>query len=518
MTEKLGTSNSIERIARGMLLLLLMVVSAIFVFHQQGVNDPDIWWHLRTGEWIAHHQTIPQVDPFSNIGRVPWAAYSWAFELVMYFLYTHWHLLGILTYTSLMVVLITAAIYHLTSCLQPDFTKAILLTLAAVMGMSRLYTPRPWLLTVLFFVIELDILFGEYAANKSSRSKREIILLPIIFMLWANVHIQFINGLIVLLWGAIAPLLSNVASKILNLPITESQLQQKTKRRFAIFGLCIAATFCNPYGWKLYLAAWQLATQAGVLNKISELQALPFRDSNDYLILFLALGSAIVFAWKRHSDLFEGGLLGLSIMISFRCQRDVWMVVIVGVAILAKVLGNLDEQQLDGAEGKLISRIPLPLLTFVAVLVVLSAGKFLRIDNKKLETVLDTSMPVKAINFVKEKGYAGPLYNTYDWGGILIWDLRLPVSMDGRAALYGDQRIDRSIATWDGQPDWEKNPELIRSNLVIAPVNKPLTQLLSLSPDFHVAYKDKVAAVFVRNLEVRSASGSGVLAMKSASH
>jgi hypothetical protein len=108
-------------------------------------------------------------------------------------------------------------------------------------------------------------------------------------------------------------------------------------------------------------------------------------------------------------------------------------------------------------------------------------------------------MPIKAIGFAKSHRYRGPLYNTYDWGGILIWDLRLPVSLDGRAALYGDQLIDRSVATWGGRPGWDKDPELARSNLVLAPVNEPLTQLLMLSPDFRLAYKDKVAAVFVRD-------------------
>jgi hypothetical protein len=30
--------------------------------------DPDIWWHLRTGQWIIEHAQVPGTDPFSAYG------------------------------------------------------------------------------------------------------------------------------------------------------------------------------------------------------------------------------------------------------------------------------------------------------------------------------------------------------------------------------------------------------------------------------------------------------------------
>src|ERR1700722_13017539 len=44
------------------------------------IVDPDIWWHLRTGDWIVAHHSVPFTDPFSSYGMgKPWAAYSWLF-------------------------------------------------------------------------------------------------------------------------------------------------------------------------------------------------------------------------------------------------------------------------------------------------------------------------------------------------------------------------------------------------------------------------------------------------------
>jgi hypothetical protein len=106
-------------------------------------------------------------------------------------------------------------------------------------------------------------------------------------------------------------------------------------------------------------------------------------------------------------------------------------------------------------------------------------------------------MPVRAVEVVKEKGWSGPLYNDYTWGGYLIWALRMPVSIDGRQNIYGDERIDRSNSTWNGQPGWESDPDLAKAGLVIGPVKMPLIQLLRMDPRFQLAYEDKLAAVFV---------------------
>lgn len=502
-----------EQIAQGILLLLLLAAPALFIFHQQCVSDPDVWWHLRAAEWILHHRTFPQFDPFSSLDKAPWMAYSWAFELLLYALYIHLGLLGVLIYTSSLVVAITAAIYRFVRRLQPDFTKSVLLTLAATVGIGRLYTPRPWLITVLLFVFELDILFSAYRDDQPPGKQWRLLWLPVIFAVWANVHIQFINGLIVLLLGAITPAFRYILEKgsSESVPQGESWIRQ-TRERMAVLLICVVATLFNPYGWKIYVAAWQLASQAGVLNKINELQALPFRDGGDYLVLSIAIAAVVAFVRKRRFDLFEGSLLAISIVISFRSQRDVWMVVIVGVGILAEALVDKKSVQPDHSGGRLRAAAQLALATAVALVIVSCAGRAMRIDNKHLETRLEAALPVKAIEFARGHGYGGPLYNTYTWGGILIWDLRLPVSMDGRAALYGDQRIDRSVSTWGGRPGWEKDPELAHSNLVVAPVEEPLTQLLMLSPDFHLAYRDKVAAVFVRQAPARNPSDAKIVA------
>jgi hypothetical protein len=43
--------------------------------------DPDIWWHVKAGEWILEHGRVPRLDIFtySSEGR-PWIDLHWGFR------------------------------------------------------------------------------------------------------------------------------------------------------------------------------------------------------------------------------------------------------------------------------------------------------------------------------------------------------------------------------------------------------------------------------------------------------
>jgi hypothetical protein len=49
-------------------------------------------------------------------------------------------------------------------------------------------------------------------------------------------------------------------------------------------------------------------------------------------------------------------------------------------------------------------------------------------------------IPSRAVQWIKDNKPPGPIFNSYNWGGYLIWELReYPVFIDGRADLYGDE-------------------------------------------------------------------------------
>ncbi len=469
-----------ERVAQTVLLAVLLVVPTLMCLHTAVVGDADIWWHLRTGEWILAHHTVPRIDSYSaQLAGTRWLAYSWSFELLMIKLFHRLGLVGLVVYSSTMILGITIALYHLLRRLQSDFSLTIVLTFAGLFGIGHLYTPRPWMFTILFFIFELDILMH---ARRTGRV-RELLWLPGIFALWANVHVEFIYGLAVL---GLA-----FAESVVARWWSAAEVRVGTAWMGAALAASTLATLANPFGWRIYGVIYEYTTQSAAFSLISELQAIPFRGIVDFSILIFALTSAAALAWQRRFLLFETGALAFAVILSFRAQRDEWSMVVIGAMILASNL------RLNRKPAQQLPWFATALAVLTATLAIPMGLRAMHIDNPHLQTKLAKDLPVQAVETIRARGYAGPLYNDFSWGGYLIWALRMPVSIDGRSNLYGDDRLNRSVATWNAQPDWGDDTQLKSARLAIGPVKSPLTQILRLDPHFQLVYEDKLAAVFV---------------------
>jgi hypothetical protein len=121
------------------------------------------------------------------------------------------------------------------------------------------------------------------------------------------------------------------------------------------------------------------------------------------------------------------------------------------------------------------------------------------LSAENLQSKVVGVFPVEAANFVAERGYPGPLFNDFNWGGFLIWRLpQLPVALDGRTNLHGDERILRVGNTWAAGPGWRDDPDLAEAAVVIADAQSPLAGVLVLDDRFQLVHKDPVARVFIR--------------------
>src|SRR6266576_2463122 len=62
------------------LLVLLAVITA-----RPRLNDPDLWWHLKTGEIIWNTHQIPRTDLFSfTTNNHEWIAHEWLSQVAIY--------------------------------------------------------------------------------------------------------------------------------------------------------------------------------------------------------------------------------------------------------------------------------------------------------------------------------------------------------------------------------------------------------------------------------------------------
>jgi hypothetical protein len=482
MTLRIPTEDPARPAALRALLLVLLFSLPILITIRP-VRDLDIWWHLREGQWIIEHHTVPVTDPFSSYGAGKrWLAYSWLFEVVVYGLYHAFGLLGLVLYTASMAVLITLALHGLVRQAGADFTIACILTAGGVIAMAPvLVHPRPWLLTIFFFTLEL------YLIGVFRRAGRPwpLLLLPPLFALWASINIQFVYGLFVLAIATIEPLAERPwtanarARQVLYSPMA------------ALFAACLLATLVNPYGFRVYVPVFEAVTLTKPFLFLQELEAPRFRSVFDWTMLAVTLGGAYTLGRSGFRRAFPTLLLPCGAFLSFRAARDVWFVVVVALMIMAA----------HGPKaGRVVERLAARWRFVVAVAVAAVAAVIvpLRVSRPALEQALAQRFPETAAAIVEQHGYAGIIYNDYDWGGYLIWRLpTLMVNMDGRNPLHGDTRILRSVATWSGREGWDKDPELAAAGIVIGNRKSALVSLLRRDARFDLVHEDEVAVVFV---------------------
>lgn len=461
--------------------------------------DPDIWWHLRVGQWVVEHRAVTTTEPFSQLSDTPWVAYSWLYEVLMYGLYSALGLYGIIAYRVGMALAVVAAVHGLVRRLQTNFLLATGLTGVAVLALSPLFSERPWLVTILFAALTLRAVVeiqgwegvereGEAPAELDApRPPWWVWLLPVAYVLWANVHIQFVYGLFILGLAWVCSLVPDADVRSFA-PRDRRTIQD---RLLFLTALCTAATLINPYGYRVYVVVVEYATQPGPFAFVNELKAMQFREVGDWLILGLTGVTCWALAW-RWLGVFPIALLIAASYFAFRSCRDIWFVLLANLLILASV-PRLDPEPRDrpGWRSYAVGMVGLVLLA-----VALAWGRGL--TRERLDATVAEVFPVEAAAFVREQGYRGPLYNDFNWGGYLIWALPdLPVAIDGRTNLHGDARIQRFGQVWAGKPGWWDDPDLSRAGVIIAAPDEALVSLLLMDRRFVLVYGDTTAWVFV---------------------
>jgi hypothetical protein len=481
-------------LARVLFVIALYAVPVVAAVRP--VTDNDIWWHLRTGQWIVEHEAVPTTDPFAlpTLGE-PWAAYSWLFELLVYGLYQRFGLAGIIFYRLALALLIAHAFHRLVARREPRFLPATVLTGAAFVVLLGLLNERSWLFTVLIGTWTLDAML----ALREGRAGKAVWLLPFAYVVWANTHIQFVYGLFLLGLGCVAPLLD----RALKVGAPGGARTAGSAAWWQLVGLtmaCSLAILVNPYHVRLLGVIVEYAVQPGPYRWVIELTGPDFRMPWDWAMLGLA--AAAVFALARRSALssFEVLLLLAAAYFAFKMRRDSWFLALAAVAILASRSRRAGSHEESVPWRAWQTAAVLAGLVLMTLLTWWGRG----LTQERLEAEVRQRYPVDAAAFVERQGLAGPLYNHFNWGGYLIWRLpELPVAIDGRTNLHGDARIARFEETWAGVPNWSSDPDLAAARVVLVNAGMPLASLLRLDPRFEPVYEDAVAVVYVPRRSVR---------------
>jgi len=473
------------------LTLLLVGVGTECFLTKLSVLDPDMWWHMSVGGWILQNHAFPHNGIFSRTAaNHPWMAYSWGYEVLLSRAYDWLSFIGMGLFGTALTVGVSIAVFWMVLELSGRFWAAWALSIAVYSAFLFNIAPRPLFFTSILFAITLTLLLK---ANRSGRVQY-LYWLPLIFLLWANFHIQFIYGLAAIgLLGGIS-LLQRIAIRLHIHPSSFTEPTLPVAPVFAVLAGCVLASCIGPYTYHLYEAVLKISSSKIMYTMISELQSLSFQGLSHFAELLLAGGAFFALGWQKKLDPFKLALLAMASIFAFRTTRDAWFLSIVSAAMIA------DFPLADEDREPRFRAVELAGVGVAVVLLLLLTVRNTDFDTRGLDRAISSEFPVDAVNFLRKNPIGGPIYNSFDWGGFLIFYMpQYPVSMDGRTDLYGNDLDAQYYSTQEADPSYVNDPSLNEAGVVLLKNKFPIAKMLPLDHRFRVIYKDEIATLLARN-------------------
>ncbi len=137
-------------------------------------------------------------------------------------------------------------------------------------------------------------------------------------------------------------------------------------------------------------------------------------------------------------------------------------------------------------------------IVFVVLLSIAALGKgALPLSTQFNRDTITESMPAQAIGYIRTNQPDGPLLNSYNWGGYVLWNLYPDYLsfVDGRTDLFDDEILEEYLDIWRGSAGWDN---LIRKwgiQTVLIESDAPLADELERA-GWKIAYTDDQATVF----------------------
>jgi len=220
------------------------------------------------------------------------------------------------------------------------------------------------------------------------------------------------------------------------------------------------------------------------------------------LLTLIAMGRT-----SRDVDWTDLALVGGWTALSLLAARNIGLYGLLTVPVLARYSDDVVGPYLP-AGRKVPAKQPLILVYFnwfLLGLVTLIA--LLRISSTLLslsETVTEQdNLPRAAVQYIRENNPAGPMFNSYNWGGYLIYELwpEYPVYIDGRTDLYEDDFMRRYVQVVSAGDEWSQILDEDGVNLVLIEPNSTLTKFLKRDAAWQEIYEDEVAVIFARKVD-----------------
>lgn len=498
-------------------VLTLVLFIALFTMAVRVPVDTDTWWHLRSGQYIVETRSIPRTDPFSfTQAGAPWIDQSWLAQVLLYGVSRWTGVPGLAILVAILVVLAFAFVYR--QCEGDRFLRAFTLILAATVS-SVIWAARPQMLSFVLMAVVSYVLYRYKRAclTPPELSPRKgagglgLLWLPLIFLLWVNLHAGYAAGFILL--GCY--LIGEVANRLLEQRDVPALSWRDIGRLAGVAALSVLVIPLNPNGAQMLLYPFK-TVNIGVLQDFIQEWASPnFHELFQQPFIWLLLAVIVALGLSRRAaDITDLLLVSVFAYMGLLAGRNVALFALVAAPVVVRY-GDAARRELRRerlARLGILRPRPMPRLApalkvanwLIVLLITAAAGAkiWMALQPAVVEQALAATVPLRAAAYLHEQRPPGPMFNSYNWGGFLIWALYpdYRVFVDGRTDLYDDAFLRDYLKVVMARPGWEGVLARYGVNLIVVERDSVLATFLeSGGPGgWRLAYGDTQAAVFVR--------------------
>jgi len=469
----------------------LIIGAAVFVMLIQQpalLNDPDIYWHIRVGEWILANGTIPRIDYFSHtMFGAPWHAHEWLAELLFAAAYAKggWAAV-VMSVSAALAVALAVLCRYLLRFWEPIY--ALGATALAGCLLAPHLVARPHVL-----VMPLLIMWGIGLIEAHDERRLPNLKLLALVPLWANLHGSFIFAIL------LVPVFA--AGAVIGAKGNRGQAM----RWSAFLAACVGAAMLTPFGADGLAFAFKLNDMSFMLSQVGEWRSPDFQKPQPLELAMLVTAAAILARGLRLSWLRILLLLGL-LHLALKHSRHADLLAVLGPVLLARPIGEQwFDQGVQQAGASLLDKwfhrlaLPASPAAIGMIIAVLAAVSLMAVLSDALRPRAAFA-PEKALHALHASTVTGRGLNQYEFGGFLIFS-GVPTFIDGRVDLFGDRFLTTYINSLNLTGRGDSLTDLLTQHdiqwTLLAP-GLPAVRLLDELPGWRRLYSDRIAVLHIR--------------------
>jgi len=485
----------------------MVFISVLFVLafsSGQGLlGDGDTGYHIRTGELIAETWQIPKLDPYSfHNPPLKWTAHEWLSEVIMAAIYRITGLTGVVLFFAVLLAAIHWLLFQTLRRQSNDIFLCLIVTLLATSASSTHWLARPHAFSLLLTLIWCDLL-----DRFQYRGQRTLLYLPLLMLVWVNLHGGFIIGLTLL----VLYFIGNSFYAVTGSAIRRSEHTRKAKMLAYVLVASLIVCLINPHGWEILLFPIRVTSDRFIMDRVTEFLSPNFHEVLPFKYMFLVVIVTVALS-RKPLNLIEVSLLLLLSYMALYSARHVSLFAIVVAPILLRSLAALLHHLPEGPlkfyrerSANLLS-IDQRVIGFMWPLVGMALITGLALSGSLQFGFSPEKFPVAAADFIKKERLSGNMFNNDEFGDYLIFAARdYKVFMDGRSDMYGEKYGSAYLRVANALPGWKGVLEKYHVTWVFFDTESPLTAALQEQRNWQAIYSDRVATIFVKNIPAHAA-------------